>query len=51
MSKKIYDLYDAKSALSQLVERAAAGEEIILAKIAAWVEQYAMRSPAPMSSS
>ncbi len=28
----MYNLYDAKSALSSLVERAAAGEEIIIAK-------------------
>ena len=34
-SKKIYNLYDAKSALSRLVERAAAGEEIIIAKAGA----------------
>lgn len=32
MTKKIYNLYDAKTALSSLVERAAAGEEIIIAK-------------------
>ncbi len=32
MSRKIYNLYDAKTALSSLVERAAAGEEIIIAK-------------------
>ena len=32
MSKKIYNLYDAKAALSRLVDRAAAGEEIIIAK-------------------
>lgn len=32
MSDTIYNLYEAKSALSQLVERAAAGEEIIIAK-------------------
>ena len=32
MSKKIYNLYDAKTALSRLVDRAAAGEEIIIAK-------------------
>lgn len=32
MSKRLYNLYDAKSALSSLVERAAAGEEIIIAK-------------------
>jgi prevent-host-death family protein len=30
--KKIYNLYDAKTALSCLVDRAAAGEEIIIAK-------------------
>lgn len=35
MSKKIYNLYDAKSALSRLVDRAAAGEEIIIAKAGA----------------
>jgi prevent-host-death family protein len=32
MSKKIYNLYDAKTALSNLVDRAAAGEEIVIAK-------------------
>jgi len=32
MSKIIYDLYEAKSALSQLIDRAASGEEIILSK-------------------
>jgi prevent-host-death family protein len=32
MAATIYNLYDAKSALSQLVDRAAAGEEIIIAK-------------------
>ena len=32
VSKKIYNLYDAKTALSGLVDRAAAGEEIIIAK-------------------
>jgi prevent-host-death family protein len=32
MSKKIYNLYDAKTALSSLVDRAAAGEEIVIAK-------------------
>jgi len=32
MAKKIYNLYDAKTALSRLVDRAAAGEEIIIAK-------------------
>jgi prevent-host-death family protein len=32
MSKKIYNLYDAKTSLSSLVDRAAAGEEIIIAK-------------------
>ncbi len=32
MPKAIYNLYDAKSALSRLVDRAAAGEEIIIAK-------------------
>ena len=30
--KRIYNLYDAKTALSRLVDRAAAGEEIIIAK-------------------
>ncbi len=32
MSELIYNLYQAKSSLSKLVERAAAGEEIIIAK-------------------
>ncbi len=32
MSQRIVNLYDAKTALSQLVDRAAAGEEIIIAK-------------------
>lgn len=32
MSRRIYNLYDAKTALSQLVDRAAAGEEIVIAK-------------------
>jgi prevent-host-death family protein len=32
MADTIYNLYEAKSSLSQLVERAAAGEEIIIAK-------------------
>ena len=32
MANAIYNLYDAKTALSQLVERAAAGEEIVIAK-------------------
>jgi prevent-host-death family protein len=33
--KKIYNLYDAETALSRLVDRAAAGEEIIIAKAGA----------------
>jgi prevent-host-death family protein len=32
MSTAIYNLYEAKTALSKLVDRAAAGEEIIIAK-------------------
>jgi prevent-host-death family protein len=32
MADTIYNLYKAKSALSRLVDRAAAGEEIIIAK-------------------
>ena len=32
MSRKIYNLYEAKTALSRLVDRAAAGEEIVIAK-------------------
>jgi prevent-host-death family protein len=32
MAQKIYNLYDAKTALSRLVDRAAAGEEIVIAK-------------------
>lgn len=32
MSEVLYNLYEAKSALSRLVDRAAEGEEIIIAK-------------------
>jgi prevent-host-death family protein len=32
MPDTVYNLYEAKSALSRLVDRAAAGEEIIIAK-------------------
>ena len=32
MAEAIVNLYEAKTSLSQLVERAAAGEEIIIAK-------------------
>jgi len=32
MAESIYNLYEAKSSLSRLVDRAAAGEEIIIAK-------------------
>jgi prevent-host-death family protein len=32
MSTAIYNLYEAKTALSKLVDRAAAGEEIVIAK-------------------
>jgi prevent-host-death family protein len=32
VAETIYNLYEAKSALSRLVDRAAAGEEIIIAK-------------------
>ena len=32
MPETIYNLYEAKNALSSLVDRAAAGEEIIIAK-------------------
>lgn len=32
MAETIYNLYEAKSTLSRLVDRAAAGEEIIIAK-------------------
>jgi prevent-host-death family protein len=32
MPKHIYNLYEAKTSLSKLVDRAAAGEEIIIAK-------------------
>jgi len=32
MPEQIYNLYEAKTALSRLVDRAAAGEEIIIAK-------------------
>ncbi|MFQ5742827.1 MAG: type II toxin-antitoxin system Phd/YefM family antitoxin [Acidobacteriota bacterium] len=32
MAETVYNLYEAKTALSRLVDRAAAGEEIIIAK-------------------
>jgi len=32
MKSTIYNLYEAKTALSKLVQRAAAGEEIVIAK-------------------
>lgn len=32
MSTTVYNLYEAKTALSKLVDRAAAGEEIVIAK-------------------
>ncbi len=32
MARTIYNLYEAKTSLSRLVERAAAGEEIVIAK-------------------
>lgn len=32
MAELVFNLYEAKSSLSRLVERAAAGEEIIIAK-------------------
>lgn len=32
MTTTVYNIYEAKSGLSKLVERAAAGEEIIIAK-------------------
>ena len=32
MSASVYNLYDAKTSLSRLVDRAAAGEQIIIAK-------------------
>ena len=32
MARRIVNLYDAKTSLSQLVDRAAAGDEIIIAK-------------------
>ena len=32
MTPTVYNLYEAKSSLSQLVDRAAGGEEIIIAK-------------------
>lgn len=31
-SESVYNLYEAKTALSRLVDRAAAGEEIVIAK-------------------
>lgn len=35
MAKSVYNLYEAKTKLSNLVERAAAGEEIVIAKAGA----------------
>jgi prevent-host-death family protein len=32
MGERVYNLYEAKTALSKLVDRAAAGEEIVIAK-------------------
>lgn len=32
MAKVLYNLYEAKTSLSQLVDRAASGEEIVIAK-------------------
>lgn len=32
MSKRIFNLYEAKTSLSSLVDRAAAGEDIVIAK-------------------
>lgn len=32
MSALVYNLYEAKTGLSQLVDRAAAGEEVVIAK-------------------
>lgn len=32
MAESVYNLYEAKTALSKLVDRAAAGEEIVIAK-------------------
>lgn len=32
MTESVYNLYQAKTALSKLVDRAAAGEEIVIAK-------------------
>ena len=32
MSESVYNLYEAKTELSKLVDRAAAGEEIVIAK-------------------
>ena len=32
MARVVYNLYEAKTALSRLVDRAAAGEEIVIAK-------------------
>lgn len=52
MTTAIYNLYEAKTALSKLVERAAAGEEIIIAKagkplarLTAFARQSAPRVP------
>ncbi len=52
MATAIYNLYEAKTSLSKLVERAAAGEEIIIAKagrplarLTAFTKQGTPRAP------
>lgn len=49
MAETIYNLYEAKTALSQLVDRAAAGEEIIIAKAGEPLAKLVpLGSPRPM---
>ena len=52
MTTAIYNLYEAKTSLSKLVERAAAGEDIVIAKhgrplarLTAFAKHGAPRSP------
>ncbi len=49
MSTAIYNLYEAKTALSKLVDRAAAGEEIVIAKSGKPLARLTALSAAPTS--
>jgi prevent-host-death family protein len=47
MASKLYNLYEAKTALSGLVDRAAAGEEVIIAKAGKPMARLVALAPAP----